>query len=182
MYHRLREGTQDHAQFKLQKGKLQRAIADSLFDQYRMASRGLKKEPTLEDVIGEGVNVRVPKRPYTQLADDPRVQAYSNLGQDQAAWRDLEWKLHAARCFHDEVRWAAISRDRKLGAHMAAHGLGKASAPNGAIVGDHDRKVEESLAADEAARRETIARHQPSIEKHKKMAKEEMNHVLPRAP
>ena len=31
-YHRLREGMQDHAQFKLQKEKLQRAIAESLFD------------------------------------------------------------------------------------------------------------------------------------------------------
>ena len=32
LYHRLREGMQDHAQFKLQKEKLQRAIAESLFD------------------------------------------------------------------------------------------------------------------------------------------------------
>ena len=80
-----------------------------------MASRGLKKKPTLEDVIGEGVSVRVPKRPYTQLADDPRVLAYSTLGQDPAAWRDLELRLHAARRFHDEVRWAVMSRERELG-------------------------------------------------------------------
>ena len=32
LYHRLREGMQDHAQFKLQKEKLQSAIAESLFD------------------------------------------------------------------------------------------------------------------------------------------------------
>ena len=32
LYHRLREGMQDHAQFKLQKKKLQRVIAESLFD------------------------------------------------------------------------------------------------------------------------------------------------------
>ena len=32
LYHRLREGMQDHAQFKLQKEKLQRAITESLFD------------------------------------------------------------------------------------------------------------------------------------------------------
>ena len=32
LYHRLREGMQDHAQFNLQKEKLQRAIAESLFD------------------------------------------------------------------------------------------------------------------------------------------------------
>ena len=32
LYHRLREGMQDHAQFKLQKEKLQRANAESLFD------------------------------------------------------------------------------------------------------------------------------------------------------
>ena len=32
LYHRLREGMQDHAQFAMQKQKLQRAIADSLLD------------------------------------------------------------------------------------------------------------------------------------------------------
>ena len=32
LYHRLREGMHDHAQFKMQKAKLQRAIRDSLFD------------------------------------------------------------------------------------------------------------------------------------------------------
>ena len=62
-----------------------------------MASRGLKKKPVLEDLIGEGVNVRAPQRPYTQLGDDPRVLAYNTLGQDPSMWRELEWKLHAAR-------------------------------------------------------------------------------------
>ena len=32
LYHRLREGMQDKAQFKLQKEKLQRALAESLLD------------------------------------------------------------------------------------------------------------------------------------------------------
>ena len=32
LYHRLREGMQDKAQFKMQKEKLQRAIAESLLD------------------------------------------------------------------------------------------------------------------------------------------------------
>ena len=32
LYHRLREGMQDRAQFKMQKEKLQRAIAESLLD------------------------------------------------------------------------------------------------------------------------------------------------------
>ena len=32
LYHRLREGMQDHAQFAMQKAKLQRAIAESLLD------------------------------------------------------------------------------------------------------------------------------------------------------
>ena len=32
MYHRLREGMHDHAQFAVQKEKLQRAIAESLLD------------------------------------------------------------------------------------------------------------------------------------------------------
>ena len=65
----------------------------------------------------------------------------------------------------------------EVGAHMAASGLGKALAPSGApIMGDHDSKVEASIAADEAARQETIAPHQASIEKHKRMAAEEMDH------
>ena len=141
-----------------------------------MASRGLKKRPVLEDLIGEGVTVRPMQRPYTELADDIRVQAYSTLGQDPAMWRDLEWKLHAARRYHDEVRWAAMSRGGEVGAHMAAYGLGKAPAPSDTIVGDHDGKVEASIAADEAARQDTIARHKASIENHKRMAAEEMNH------
>ena len=32
LYHRLREGMRDHAQFAMQKEKLQRAIAESLLD------------------------------------------------------------------------------------------------------------------------------------------------------
>ena len=142
-----------------------------------MASRGLKKRPVLEDLIGEGVSVRPVERPYSELADDPRVLAYSTLGQDPATWRDLEWKLHAARRFQDEVRWAAMSRGGEVGAHMAASGLGRAPVPGGTIVGDHDSKIEESIAADEAARREIIAKHQASIENHKRMAAEELNHI-----
>ena len=83
----------------------------------------------LEDLIGEGVTVRPIQRPYTELADDIRVQAYSTLGQDPAMWRAREWKLHAARRFHDEVRWAAMSRGGEVGAHMAEYGLGGASGP-----------------------------------------------------
>ena len=60
---------------------------------------------------------------------------------------------------------------------MAAYGLGKAPAPSGTIVGDHDSKVEASIAADEAARQETIAIHQASLERRKRMAEEEMNHI-----
>ena len=142
-----------------------------------MASRGLKKRPVLEDLIGEGISVRAPQRPYTQLADDPRVLAYSNLGQDPATWRDLEWKLHAARRFQDEVRWAAMSCGGEVAAHMAASGLGRAPAPGGTIVGDHDSKIEESIAADEAARRAAIDNHLSRIENHKRMAAEELNHI-----
>ena len=142
-----------------------------------MVSRGLKKRQVLEDLIGEGVSVRPVQRPYTELADDPRVLAYSTLGQDPATWRDLEWKLHAARRFHDEVRWAAMSRGGEVGAHMAAYGLGGAPAPSGTIVGDHDSRIEESIAAEEAARRAVIEKHKASIENHKRMAAEEMNHI-----
>ena len=142
-----------------------------------MVSRGLKKRQVLEDLIGEGVSVRPVERPYTELADDPRVLAYSTLGQDPATWRDLEWKLHAARRFQDEVRWAAMSRGGEVGAHMAASGLGRAPAPDGTIVGDHDSKIEESIAADEAARRAVIENHISRIENHKRMAAEGLNYV-----
>ena len=60
---------------------------------------------------------------------------------------------------------------------MAASGLGGAPAPGGTIVGDHDSRVEQSIAADEAARREVIAKYQASIENHKRMAEEELNHI-----
>ena len=48
--------------------------------------------------------------------------------------------------------------------------------PEQEVLGDHDSKIEESIAADAAALQDTIARHQASIEKHKRMAAEEMNH------
>ena len=60
---------------------------------------------------------------------------------------------------------------------MAASGLGGAPAPGGTIVGDHDSRVEQSIAADEAARREVIEKHMASIEKRKRMAAEELNHI-----
>ena len=117
-----------------------------------MASRGLKRRPVLEDLIGEGISVQPVQRPYTQLADDPRVLAYSTLGQDPAVWRNLELRLHAARRFHDEVRWAVMSRERELGAHMAAHGLGgKAPVPDDTILGDHGSKVRATKATNEAS-------------------------------
>lgn len=56
-------------------------------------------------------------------------------------WGDLEWKLHAARRCHDEVRRAAVSRGGEVGAHMAAAGLGKVSAPSGTIVGNDNSKM-----------------------------------------
>ena len=80
-----------------------------------MASRGLKKRPVLEDLIGEGVSVRPVQRPYTELANDPRVLAYSTLRQDPAMWRDLEWKLHAARRFHEADGDDAAEADAKGG-------------------------------------------------------------------
>ena len=59
---------------------------------------------------------------------------------------------------------------------MAASGLGGAPVPSGTIVADHDSKIEESIAADEAARRAVIEKHKASIENHKRMAAEELNH------
>ena len=130
-----------------------------------MASRDFKRKPVLEVPIGEGVSARPVQRPYTQVADDPRVSAYSAPAQDPAMRRDLEWKLHAARRYHDEVRWAAMSRGGEVGAHMAASGLGGAPAPSGTIVGDHDSKIEESIAAKDAARSAAIENPTPATRK-----------------
>ena len=60
---------------------------------------------------------------------------------------------------------------------MAASGLGRAPVPGGTIVGDHDSKIEESIAADEAARRAVIENHLSRIENHKRMAAEGLNHM-----
>ena len=139
-------------------------------------AQGLKKRPQLEDLIGEGISVLAPERPYTQLGDDPRVLAYSTLGHDPATWRELEWKLHVARRFHDEVRWAAMSRGGEVGAHMAAAGLGKAPAPSGTIVGDHDSKVEQSMAADEVLRRQVIELERQRSELRKPTIAADINH------
>jgi hypothetical protein len=69
-----------------------------------------------------------------------------------------------------------MSRGGEVGAHMASAGLGGAPAPSGTIVGDHASRVDASIAADEARRRETIAMHQASIEKHRRMADDAANH------
>ena len=80
-----------------------------------MASRGLKhKVPQLEDLIGEGFRITPVVGPYTKLADDPRVRAYSNLGSNPEEFRRLEYELRAARAFHDEVRLAAMGPCREM--------------------------------------------------------------------
>ena len=67
-----------------------------------MTHVGLRHVPVLEDVIGSGVTIQPKKRPWTQLSDDPRVLAYSNM--DPSVYRDLGMKFAAARRFQDEVR------------------------------------------------------------------------------
>ena len=83
-----------------------------------MATVGLRHVPVLEDVIGKGVTIQPESRPWTQLSDDPRVLAYSNL--DPSVYRDLEVKLAAARRFRDEVRFAATRDGVSVGHTMAA--------------------------------------------------------------
>ena len=87
-----------------------------------MTSVGLRHVPVLEDVIGTGVTIQPKKRPWTQLSDDPRVLAYSNM--DPSVYRDLELKLAAARRFQDEARFAAMRDGVSVGHMMAASGLG----------------------------------------------------------
>ncbi len=60
---------------------------------------------------------------------------------------------------------------------MAASGLGRAPTPGGTSVGDHDSKIQESIAAEEAACRAVIDNHLSRIENHKRMAAEELNHI-----
>ena len=139
-----------------------------------MTSRGLKKRPQLEDVIGEGFAVKPLERPWTHLADDPRVLAYSQLGNDPAAFRDLEWKLRAARRMHEDIRWAAMSRGGTVGAQMVGAGLGGGGKVPSDIVGDHDSRVEASIMGDEAARHEAIQRHQNNLAELHRMHAEAM--------
>ena len=88
----------------------------------RYTSVGLRPVSALEDVIGRGVTIQPKKRPWTQLSDDPRVLAYSNM--DPSVYRDMELKLAAARRFQDEVRFAAMRDGVSVGHTMAASGLG----------------------------------------------------------
>ena len=86
--------------------------------------KSLRHRPTLDGLIarGEVVNVRLPERPYTDLADDARVRHYSQMSPD--TWRDLELKLAIARRYHDEVKLAAMRGERTLGAQMVSQGHG----------------------------------------------------------
>ena len=59
---------------------------------------------------------------------------------------------------------------------MAAAGLGKAPAPSGTIVGDHDSKVEQSMAADEVMRRQGIELERQKNELRKPTITAGINH------
>ena len=88
-----------------------------------MASVGLKKRPRLEDMIGQGADIRIPTNPIDELGDDPRVRAYRHM--DPSVYRDLELKLAAARRFSDEVRFATMRDGVSVGHTMAVSGLGE---------------------------------------------------------
>ena len=136
-----------------------------------MASVGLKKRPRLEDMIGTGVSIRPSVDPWTELGDDPRVRAYRHM--DPAVYRDMEMKLAASRRFRDAVRFAAMRDGVSVGHTMAASGLGGGSAVNEQeVVGDHDPKVEESIAMDEIARRQSIENAQARIQDVQRQAEE----------
>ena len=70
--------------------------------------KSLRHRPTLDGLIARGVeaNVRLPERPYTDLADDARVRHYSQMSPD--VWRDLELKLAIARRYHETAPWAHL--------------------------------------------------------------------------
>ena len=85
--------------------------------------KSLRHRPTLDGLIARGASasVRLPERPFTELADDARVRHYSQMSPD--VWRDLELKLAIARRYHDEVRFAAMKGARTLGAQMVQQGI-----------------------------------------------------------
>ena len=136
-----------------------------------MASVGLKKRPRLEDLIGTGVSIRVEADPWTELGDDPRIRMYRHM--DPAVYRDMEMKLVASRRFRDEVRFAAMRDGVSVGQTMAASGLGGGSAVQASdVVGDHDSKVEESIAMDEVARRQSLENARARIQDVQRQANE----------
>ena len=114
-----------------------------------MTAVGLRHVPVLEDLVGKGASIRLKTDPVQQLEDDPRVLAYRHM--DPAAFRDLEFKVAAARRFSDEVRFAAMRDGVSVGHMMAASGMGGGGAVPKYVVGDHDAAIERSVAMDEAA-------------------------------
>lgn len=142
-----------------------------------MAARGLKRRPQLEDLIGEGVSIKPYTPPYTQLADDPRVSADWNLGNDPEDFRRLEHRMRAARAFHDEVRMAAMDRGMSHGVHMARSGHGGAkSVAEDDLVGDHDPEIERSIMEDRAAKKLALLRHMKKLDDDIRRAEEDINH------
>ena len=136
-----------------------------------MASVGLKKRPRLEDMIGTGVSIRPSVDPWTELGDDPRIRMYRHM--DPAVYRDMEMKLAASRRFRDEVRFAAMRDGVSVGQTMAASGLGGGSAVRASdVVCDHDSKVEESIAMDEVARRQSLENARARIQDVQRQANE----------
>ena len=136
---------------------------------------GLRKVRDLEDMIGRGTEIVPIERPYTKLADGPRVLAYSDL--DAASFAQLELKLAAARRFRDEVRHQAMRDNVPVGMTMAASGLGGGAFVRGEeVVGDHDAGIQRSMAMDEAARMQAIERANARIRDIQQQADEAINH------
>ena len=128
--------------------------------------QGLRPRPTLESSIGTGFKATLPVNKMVRLSDDPRVLHYANMSVGE--WRELGLKLAMARRYQDEVRFAAIKADRTLGMHMAVTGVpgqsripgvNKGPIPENEVVGEHDAKIEESLAREEIEREDAIEEH-----------------------
>ena len=120
--------------------------------------KSLRHRPTLDRLIARGVeaNVRLPERPYSDLADDARVLRYSQMPPD--VWRDQEHKLAIARRYHDEVRLAAMRGSRTLGAQIVSQGHGGPRQTGDPLhqFDEMDSRIRSSILMDDAEREEQI--------------------------
>lgn len=100
-----------------------------------------------EDALGSGKRVKVPDRPYTRLADDPRLNPQLNFSLDQA--KELEARAILRRRFWEDVHSAASSAGIHIHEAAIQAGAHKRPARTG-VTDDVEARVEAAIARREA--------------------------------